>query len=253
VVAEDKEVSGEENLEIKEKEEVNGDKKENSDSKETNKLEFNYDDEDLNNFIANGGSLIELLQLDLSELNKELVSIEFNDGTGFAKFDNENLIMYGGGGIIGFKNGSRWGGYGLSGKATSINGDKKATLSINYGGFLYEKGLLVAKKTGTDLSCGLLMGGGSAELKLIYNDLGNDFSETISNGKMNILKKDFVLLEPKINLHQDLGSFVGFDLSYGYLLTHDFDETWKINDKVIDGPFSNFQAPSLTARLSFGF
>lgn len=221
---------------------------ENDDSKQAkDSVKFDFDDEDINNVKGNGGPMIEFLQLDFDSLNQELIN------AGFGGFDDEPVILYGGGGLGGLKKGSRFGGYGLTGKLTTTNGSKKATFNIEYGGFLYEKGVFVSQKSKTDLSFGLLMGGGSAELKLVYNNLDNDFSDVIASPQMNILKKDFILLKPNINLHQQLGAFVGLDLSYGYLITYDFGETWKIEENTINGPLDNLQAPSLNLRLSFGF
>ena len=224
---------------------VNQEKNEGQKTKENVNIDF--DEQDFNNAKGNGGPMIGFLNLNFDRLNQDLIN------AGFAGFDDENMILYGGGGLGGLKKGSRFGGYGLAGKLTTTNGSKTATINIGYGGFLYEKGVLASQKTKTDLSFGLLMGGGSAELKLIYNNLENDFGDVIASPQMNILTKEFVLLKPQINLHQQLGAFIGLDLSYGYLITYDFGETWKINEKTINGPLDNLQAPSLNLKLSFGF
>jgi hypothetical protein len=75
--------------------------------------------------------------------------------------------MFVGGGLGGVKKVGRFGCYGLEGKLTTSGDDMKARFNFNYGGFLYEEGILDFKRTGTDIAIGAMMGGGEAVLTLI--------------------------------------------------------------------------------------
>lgn len=198
-------------------------------------------------FKGNLGPQLESIQLDLSDLNEKLENEEFEPL-------KENMLLFGFGGIGGSKEGGRFGGYFVSGQEMSVNPEatdgepKKASLDIAYGGFIYEKALAVYNSA--DISTGVLMGGGTAELNLMYEKVGNfDLSKPDSKN----FKKNYVLLQPKLNLHQQLSTAVGIDLSLGYLLTYDFGSNWKINGYSVSGPLGNFHTPTVNLRFSFGF
>ena len=109
------------------------------------KIDFDEKDKDWG-FKGNGGPMLAGLMLDFSSLNKALESANNANDNQFSTFDDDYMLLFGGGGVGGFKNGSRFGGYGAEGKLTTTNGVYKSTLTINYGGFLYEKGILSFKK-----------------------------------------------------------------------------------------------------------
>lgn len=194
---------------------------------------------------GNGGPMVGLIWLDLAELNKAIINVNY-EGGGFAPLD-ERMVLFGGGGLGGLKKGGRFGGYGLKGEVNSSRGDKEAILSLSYGGFLYEYGIFSEGKT--DIAVGTLLGGGNTELDLIYERPTSFPGDPV----MNIYKKDFILINPQVTLHRQLAAFLGLDLSLGYLLTYDFGDEWKIGDYEIDGPLDNLHGPTLNLKLSFGF
>jgi len=195
-----------------------------------------------------GGPQLGVLELDIEDLNEII-------GNGFGQFE-DYMILMGGGGLGGMKDGSRFGGYGLSGTVKTTKDDNEAWLAIDYGGFLYENGIWAGKKF--DLAIGALMGGGTMTLDLASDNPGsfegivNDIAEAKSN--YATLEKEFVLFEPRVNFHYQFSTFAGLDLGVGYLLTHDFGENWTLTgSKVTGGPLENTQGATATARLSFGF
>ena len=205
------------------------------------------------NFIGNGGPIFGVISLNLDSLNKSISK------AGFKEFDKNNgdssiIVLTGGGGIGGtFKN--RFGGYGLNGKITTTNGDKKATLVFSYGGFIYEKGIYKIDATKTDFSLGFLIGGGDISLELEYAPYSNEFDSAILKAHTTFLEKSYFMIAPRINIHQKLAPFIGIDLSAEYLLGLDtFSSSWKTNnDETVSGPFSNIQVPVFSGRISFGF
>ncbi|BDU51310.1 hypothetical protein [Haliovirga abyssi] len=216
-----------------------------------NKEMMNFELNDEQGMVGNGGPLLSVLFLDLSELNVKLKSAGFKELEG-QKYGNYNVMYaFGGGGIGGtFKN--RFGGYGATGRIMSIIGDKKVKLEIGYGGFVYEKGLFLIKSTGTNVSAGFLFGGGNATLTLIYDDIKNEFGEVIAAPHSNILTKEYLMFAPRLNIHQRIGSFISLDLSAEYMMNLDLQGKWQLDDEEIDGPLSNSQSPVFGARLSFG-
>lgn len=192
---------------------------------------------------ANGGPLIGLIKLNMGNLN------DIMQGAGFAPFD-EKMIVFGGAGLGGVKMGPRFGGMSMGGKiSTPGTGSKSATLEINYSGFMYEHGIFSAENT--DISIGALIGGGSAELDIKHGSLV-DFDDGVNNPISTVYKKNYILLQPKINIHQQLSPFIGMSIDLGYLLTYNLGEPWKVNDQVVDGPMSNIAAPVVCLRFSFG-
>ena len=190
-------------------------------------------------FKGNGGPQITYLHLDLSNLNSLLENEDFSPL-------KEDMILFGGGGIGGFKLGSRVGGYGVQGELSSTNDDNrnKAILELDYGGFLYEHGVYAEKNT--DIAWGFLLGGGSAEFIRIYN-------QTPAEGEASAthLKKEFVTLKPKLSINHKFAPFVGINFSAGYLLTYGND--WDHYGQTIEAPDTKFMGPSANLKISFGF
>ncbi|WP_027338901.1 hypothetical protein [Halonatronum saccharophilum] len=211
-----------------------------ADSDENFELEFVFD-----NFRANGGPMLGLLRLDLSSLNEVLTGDD-------AKFKalSEDMILFGGGGVIGSREGSRIGGYGLSGKLSSSDGEKRAALEINYGGFLYQKGLFATKRT--DIAFGALLGGGSTKLEMRHRRVDNA-EDVINHPAGSILESSFILFEPRVDLYYKLGGFTGVELGAGYLLTYNLSGEAEIFGTKVDDLVENFSGPTITAKFSFGF
>lgn len=196
-----------------------------------------------------GGPMLGVLQLDLGDLNDTLE--ENNFGT-----LDETLLLTGGGGIGGFIDGSRFGGFGLMGTTTSSEGDKRAALEINYGGFLYEQGIYHREKF--DMSLGALIGGGNLRLDLIavspnnFEDLVGDVAN--ENSSSVTMEKNFGFLQPRLNAHYQVGDFVGLSGTLGYLIGYDLGSEWEVAGRgVSGGPFEELHGPSVDFRLNFGF
>lgn len=213
---------------------------------EVEEYQFNNAETDfsaLGDVKANGGPLIGLIKLNMGNLN------DLMQGAGFDPFD-EKMIVFGGSGVGGLKIGPRLGGMGMGGKiSTTGTGSKSATLEISYSGFMYEHGIFSTENT--DISIGALMGGGYAELNIKHGSLV-DFEDGVNNPNSTVYKKNFILLQPKINIHQQLSPFIGMSVDLGYLVTYNLGEPWKVNDQVVDGPMSNIAAPVVCVNFSFG-
>ncbi len=209
----------------------------------------------INFFKGNGGPVLGVLSLNLDDLNDLLTNIEYNQ-LAFNPFTSNQIILKGGGGIIGVKGGSRVGGYALKGNLSSYNGKsgvdyREANFDIAYGGFLYEQGIW--SKDNFDLSLGIMLGGGSAELELIYEEPADNLADAAQKPGINHFEKEFVAIEPRVNWHQQLSTLIGFDLSVGYLLTNDFGEDWSYGNHKVYDDLGDFHGPSCSLRFSFGF
>lgn len=183
---------------------------------------------------GNGGFELSFLKLDLGGLDTVLAK----DGYSI----DDLAIMFGGGGMGGFKMGDRFGGYGASGEITDENaaGDQ-ATLGFGFGGFVYERGVYV--NGNTDIGVGGMIGGGGAEL-LLHSKADNSFKE---------YSKGFIAFQPRVNIHHQLFECFGVELNAGYLFTYDFNQDWTINNETIDGPFRYFGGSRVGIRFTYGF
>ncbi len=188
----------------------------------------------------NGGLITGFLSLNIKELNNELGIL------GFKPFSNQ-LVLVGGGGLIGFSEGSRLGGYGLKGSVITVNNNQKASYYINYGGFLYEQGIYADQKL--DISLGSLFGGGTQKIDLIYGEV-NDFADP---PQRNIYESSFFALEPRVNFHFQYAPFMGLDISAGYLYTYIKEGNWKADNNMVNVPMDNLSSPVYSLRFSFGF
>jgi len=190
---------------------------------------------------GNWGPAITFMKTDFTELNQCL------EAEGF-KALTEDLILTGSGGIIGFKGGSRFGGYGLSGIVNSIsNSGQKASYTFDYGGFLYEYGIYTGHDL--DISLGSLFGGGTETIDLIYGKV----DEFPGIPQRNIFTNDFFLLEPRLNFHYQFTSFMGLDVSAGYLYRYNKEGLWKIDDREINVPINEQSSYIYGLKLTFGF
>lgn len=202
--------------------------------------EFEFDVEDLGGLKANGGAMLGVLDLNLVNLNNKL------ELSGFDVLP-EQMVLTGGGGLAGIASGSRFGGYGVSGVTASLaDNGQKATLKLNYGGILYEKG--VYRSGDVDIAIGSLIGGGTASLDLLYGQYSD-----LATPTRNIFKKDFMVIGPRINLHYQIAAVMGIDLYAGYIACYDFGVGWKSDQQEVNIPLNNLSAPMAGFQVSFGF
>lgn len=193
---------------------------------------------------GNGGPFIGMVQLELSDLNEILVA------QGYEKLAEE-IIVFGGGGLGGIKNGPRFGGIGVAGTTSTKNTDgDELILDISYGGFLFEQGVFSSPKS--DIAIGGLLGGGVFQVHRVESFLG-DFGDAIGESHSTSLQKEFVLIQPHVSLHLQVMAFLGLQISVGYLAAYDMGTDWDFFGTNISGPMGLVHGPSATMRLSFGF
>lgn len=217
--------------------------------KEQSSFDFNVESfRPSNGLKGNGGPAIGMILLDLNEFNQIL------DSVGFRSM-KEEVILFGGGGLGGFKGGARFGGIGMSGSNMVESKDDtcrdKIVLELNYGGFLFEQGIYASH--GTDVAIGGIIGGGSILVDRI-GETPHDFEEALGDLHSTSLQKDFILIKPMLSIHQQLMSFIGVSLSVGYLAAYDMGGEWDFySTDVSPSPLEFVHGPTANLRLSFGF
>ena len=156
-------------------------------------------------FKGNGGPLLAYMQLDLAELNANLPD-------GFAGLSSD-MLLFGGGGLIGMKEGIRFGGYGYEGETSALGDDgKKIILKLSYGGLLYEKGIFSTKDT--DIALGVVLGGGQAFLDMTYGEYA-DWTKPNSNSYERIFGLSCgALLSSSVFCFYGPGSYPGLSLGF---------------------------------------
>jgi len=183
---------------------------------------------------AGVGLKVERLELNLDQINDLLAAADVD----FPALD-EPMMLYGIEGVGGVRNGNIYGAYLLHGRNRSrgTNGER-VELSLTYGGLIYQRGIYMKKNT--DISIGTGIGYGRSRLELVHHN--GDFL----NG--GILEKDFLLLEPTINLHHQLTPVIGIDCSLGYFMSYDLDDGWGLSEYDLD----EFEGGSVSLRINFG-
>lgn len=186
---------------------------------------------------AGVGLKVERLELNLDQINSLLATADVD----FPALD-EPMMLYGIEGVGGVRNGNIYGVYLLHGRNRSrgSNGET-AELSLTYGGFIYQRGIYMKKNT--DISIGTGIGYGRSRLELLHHK-GDPFSEATGS----TLEKDFLLLEPTINLHHQLTPVIGIDCSLGYFMSYDLDDGWGLSEYDLD----EFEGGSVSLRVNFG-
>jgi len=197
-------------------------------------------------FQPGNGFYMGVLFLDFGELNQiiqgwDLPSLE------------KSVPVFGGLGTGGDKLGSRFGGAGLGGRVESVIGDKETILEINYGGFVFEYGILATQRF--NLALGGLLGGGMLALTLTEGDPGS-FKDIWDGEDFNSLAitNAFVGFKPHLSIQFRFTDFLYFNFGLSYLFTYTFGDDWLTgNKKVVDGPLSNFRSPHIGLGISFCF
>ncbi len=203
------------------------------------------------NIRAGSGLTAGFLRMNISDLNDML------DDAGFPDLDR-NIFIYGFGAVAGRVEGDRLGTVYRRGSVDSSSADKSSSLSISYGGLVYERGRKIEDREDADIALGVMGGIGSMELFIRAGEAG-EFSDILTDtyeGEQNTatLDKNFLALRPGINLHYSVRGPLALDLSAGYLLTHDLGRGWQLGDSSVDtDPVSNLRGPELTLQLSYTF
>lgn len=190
--------------------------------------------------IGGGGFMPVLYFPDLSALNAEL------SAHGFGGFSGP-LPLWGGGGFGGLLSGPRLGGMGYGGEISVRRGEKTATLSFSAGGFLTERALFAEGNMA--LGFGLLLGGGSAELELIFR-APSSFEEALATPTSTRLSRGFFALEPYLTLELFLFDWAFLKVQVGYLLA--LGDGWKAGGFDLGGVPASLSAPVLHFFVNFG-
>lgn len=190
--------------------------------------------------LGGGGPMPGLLLLDLAGLNERL------EANGYAPLV-EMVSVMGGGGYGGEVRGLRFGGLGWSGDATSLAGQKAATLSIGFGGVMIERGLFAGE--GYSLSLGAVIGGGGADLDLL-DHRSTSFEDAIRNPANTSLTRGFFAIQTYAGLEFTLLDWIMLKVNLGYLWT--FGEPWQQAGIPLIGPPESLSAPLVQVLVTFG-
>ena len=204
-------------------------------------VDFEFDFSEIRNFKMNYGPVVSCIFFNSDSLNEHSEIKEMN----LDKF-NDELFLFGSGGIIGLRDGSRIGKLSMSGTERVSNEDRKAALDIEYTGFIYERGIYADEKT--DLALGSMIGTGNVNLTIRHNE---EEGFNVPHGAE--FNKNILVFKPHINLHCKLAGFVGLDLSGGYFWTYNRDGKWDVMGKEVVDTTDDFKGPVANLRLSFGF
>lgn len=190
--------------------------------------------------LGGGGPMPALLFLDLSELNRILLA------NGYGPL-NEMVFLMGGGGFGGLVKNMRFGGLGAEGDVSSVLGQKVATLSIGFGGFMIERGLFAGERY--SLAVGAVIGGGDAELTLV-DHRPSSFEDAISDPPNTSLTRSFFAIETYVGIDFALLDWIMLKVNVGYLWT--LGNPWKQDGLPLPGPPQSFNAPLIQIMIAFG-
>jgi ketosteroid isomerase-like protein len=187
-----------------------------------------------------GGPTIGLFTVDLSTVNAVLVD------NGYGPLDGE-LITFGGGGGGGVSRGFSVGGTGWGGSVASLQGDRKAELSLGLGGvdIAYVLG-------GTEralLSLGAVLGGGGLDLEL-RDRFPESFEDAVATPTTTTLSRSFFAAEPYVSIHIQPSFWLGVAMRAGYLLT--LPDHWTEGGREITGPSLDIAGPHISVSIAFG-
>ena len=189
------------------------------------------------------GPIISFASFDMSQLNNELSDLNLD------KF-SDDMLLFGRGGTVGLRNGSRFGTLNLSGQERIKSSDgKEAIMAVEYGGLIYEQAIYAANQT--DLSLGFLLGRGSKNLTIRHS---SEEDIEFANGPYGeIYEKTFFALEPRLNLNYKVASLISIDLTGSYLWTYNRDGKWDVLGVETTDNTGDLSGPAISARLSIGF
>lgn len=187
-----------------------------------------------------GGPMVGLFSLDLGEVNDVLID------AGYAPLD-ERLFAFGGGGGGGTIGGLSLGGTGWGGSLTSLSGEKKAELTLGFGGM--DLAYVAGGNERSLLTLGVVIGGGSVELKL-RDHSPESFEDAINDPNTTSLSQGFFALEPYIRFQVQPLAWLGFKLQLGYLFA--FPGEWEDDGHVLSGPSLDLNGPFVGVALTFG-
>lgn len=190
--------------------------------------------------LGGGGPIPGFLFLDLAELNQVL------EAHGYAPLAGGMFLM-GGGGFGGVVTGLRFGGLGLSGETRSSKGQKIAALSLGFGGFWLERGILARERY--SVSLGVVIGGGGAELYLLHRR-SDSFADAVENPPNTYLSREFFAVQTHIGAEFVLLDWIMLKVQVGYLWT--LGEDWLQAGVPLAGPPRSLGGPVVQVMIALG-
>lgn len=213
-----------------------------------------------------GGSWIPMwIDLDMGDIN-DLIS---HEDLGFTKVREDGILQQGGGGK--FPIGRN---FFLGGQFTSFNDNKKKTnlTDPNYhiwlrqrnmmGGVTLDRRIPITSKFIS--SVGFLVGGANHELEFLNTDSNYDWDTlpgTIpsSNNTHFLLKKSFLVVQPRAELLYMFLPWLGLRAEAGYVAGYPLTQDWRVKGlqnesyEVSHSPDTKYEGLTLTIGPWFGF
>lgn len=208
-----------------------------------------------------GGWDVFMLPLKIENLNQQLLT---NIGVGDL---DEQMFLTGGGGWGFVGRGIRIGGMGAGGYVKSVARpyeiQKQVTLSVGFGGFTIDKVFHPFNRS--ELSLGLMIGGGSASLDLVqwsgaidWQDILNGYGiDTLAtkhdfHDYQTKLSTEFFTLMPSIGFRYNIFRWFAVGGGVGYFYAHMNSTDWEMEKKPVTGmPKLDFS--NVIYRVNFYF
>lgn len=190
---------------------------------------------------GHGGLMPGWVMPELKELNELLAP------KGYKPLPSEGFFVMGGGGAGGRKTGWRFGGAGTGGDVTTEHGEKVAKLSLSFGGFLAE--YVLSSQSKYELTVGVLVGGGGAELRLLDHRSKN-IQDAILNPPNVVLARGFFMVHPLAGVQLAVTKWLSVKFLGGYLWT--LGENWKQEGKELPGASAGISGWTLQVLLMLG-
>ncbi len=126
-------------------------------------------------------------------------------------------------------------------------GEKSVQLALGVGGFVIEQGFVAQEWAG--LSLGLMIGGGSAELSLIFQK-PSSLTEALTTPAGTTLRREFFALQPHVSAELSPLDWMFLKVNVGYLFA--WGVPWEISGSPVAGPPSHLRALVLQVFIPFG-
>ncbi|MBI4721522.1 MAG: PDZ domain-containing protein [Candidatus Stahlbacteria bacterium] len=201
-------------------------------------------------FGGGGGPIFLWVQPKLGEINNEITKVI---GTGF----NTSMWLNGGGGSGCIWENIRIGGMGGGGVQVKSGNERRAELSIGYGGFLMEYILSLGK---AQFFIGTVLGGGGVELTISrvkgisWQDIWHNFSSDSVDADMyeTYLECDFFHYQPYVGIQYPITPWCYLNLRGGYFGTS-LGEWKEMGEPITGAPEINLSNYCASAGLIFGY
>lgn len=185
---------------------------------------------------------------------------------GTPKFSSSGYYLSGGAGFvyIGFVPNLRLGGIAFGGEVSKKGAqggfNREARYSNSFGGFTIEYTFPFIRNVG--LSLGAILGGGESKLELYrsnssytWDNLWNELSSSSAvNNATRILKNDYILIAPTLNLDIPIYRFIGLRIGAGYSFA--LGNEWTADNEIEIFNMPDETAPSglfIQSGIFFGF